>query len=135
MPRLNQHLGLTRFSADEHYKRALDSYQKGQFDDAVDAMTDAIEELPTKSEYFAARGYFYLEDGVRDKAQTDFERALKIYPYEMLAHYGLGLIAYKGKNFDEALEHFTKAYRSDPQRPETQYYLALVCHNRHDNAA
>jgi tetratricopeptide (TPR) repeat protein len=133
MARLTQRLGFSRYEADEEYKLALDAYAKRKFDDAILHMDKAIERLPTKSEYFAARGFFYLEDGVKQKAQADFEKALKIYRYEMLAHYGRGVIAYDDKNWDEALAHFTDAYRADSKRPETLYYLALVYHRKGNN--
>lgn len=123
---LNQRLGFTRYDADEYYRRALEAFRKGDFDSAIDAMTDAIEMLPTKSEYYAARGFFQLEDAAIKEAQADFEKALKLFPYEMLAHYGLGVIAYKAKDWDEALDRFTRAFRADQKRPETLYYLALV---------
>lgn len=128
-------LGVTRFQADEYYQLALAAYGKRNMDDAIDNMTKAIEVLPTRGEYYAARGFFYLEDGVPDKAQADFDKALKIYPFEMLAHYGRGMMAYKDKNWDAALQHFTGAFRADPKRPETLYYLALVYHRKGQNAA
>lgn len=131
---LNQRLGLTRYEADEHYRLALEAYSKRKnLDAAILHMSDAIAMLPTKSEYYAARGYFYFEDGLYDKAQADFQQALKIYRFEMLAHYGRGMIAYKDKNWAEAVAHFTDAYRADPKRPETLYYLALAHHHNHDN--
>jgi tetratricopeptide (TPR) repeat protein len=133
MARLTQRLGFTRFEADEYYKLALDAYAKRRFDEAILNMDEAITRLPTKSEYYAARGFIYLEDGVKNKALADFEQALKIYRYEMLAHYGRGVIAYDDKNWDEALAHFTDAYRANPQRPETLYYLALVYHRKGQN--
>lgn len=126
MPALNQRLGLTRYEADEQYKRALEAYRKANLHDAVDAMNYAIELLPTKAEYYAARGFFQLEDGATAEAETDFAEALRLYPYEMLAHYGQGIIAYKAKKWEQALEQFTVAYRVDPKRGETLYYLALV---------
>lgn len=126
MPALNQRLGLTRYEADEHYKRALDAYRKSNLDEAVEAMSYAINLLPTKAEYYATRGFFQLEDAALTEAEADFDRALEIYPYEMLAHYGRGVVAYKAKDWERALEHFTAAYRVDPKRAETLYYLALV---------
>lgn len=126
MPALNQRLGLTRYEADEHYKRALEAYRKRNFDEAIDAMNYAIDMLPTKSEYFAARGFFQLEDGSPELAKADFDKALKLYPYEMLAHYGRGMIAYHDKAWDEALEHFTHAFHCDMERAETLYYLAMT---------
>lgn len=135
MARLTQRLGFTRYEADEYYKQALDAYVKRRFDDAILTMDKAIERLPTRSEYYAARGFFYLEDGVKDKALADFEKALKLYRYEMLAHYGRGLVAYEDRNWDEALAHFSDAYRANPKRPETLYYLALVYHRKGNNEA
>lgn len=126
MPRIDQHLGFTRFEADQYYKQALEAYKKGDFDTAIDNMKNAIEALPRKAEYYAARGLMYLDDGVTQSALDDFEQALKIFPHEMLAHYGRGIIAFKDKQWDEALQHFTNAYYADQQRPETLYYLALT---------
>jgi beta-barrel assembly-enhancing protease len=133
MARFAQRLGLTRFEADEYYKQALEAYSKKKLNEAILAMEQAMEWLPNNAEYYAARGFFYLEDGVVPKAEEDFEKALQIYPYETIAHYGRGIIAYKSKNWDEALAHFTDAYRSNPERPETLYYLGLVHHHKREN--
>lgn len=135
MARFTQKLGFSRYEADEYYRRALDAYKKGDFDSAVDAITDAINLLPDKSEYYAARGFFQVEDGAHAEALADFDQALRLYPYEMLAHYGRGMIAYKNKDWDAALAHFTMAQRIDPQRPETLYYLALAHYHRGDLAS
>ncbi|MDX2163074.1 MAG: tetratricopeptide repeat protein [bacterium] len=139
MARLEQRLGFTRYDADESYKRALDAYKKGDFDAAIDSMNAAIDALPRHPEYYAARGFLFAEDGEEAKAKADYETALKLYKYEMLAHYGLGMIAYKAAQkgddtalWQTALQHFITAYRIDPHRPETQYYLALVYYNCRD---
>ncbi|MFN8375777.1 MAG: tetratricopeptide repeat protein [Anaerolineae bacterium] len=134
MARFSQRLGLTRYDADENYKLALEAYRKRQLDEAILKMGDAIELLPTRAEYYAARGFFYLEDGEDKKAQENFQQALKLYPLEMLANYGRGIIAYKDKNWDEALAHFKDAFKADSKRPETLYYLAMTYHRKGDNA-
>ncbi len=130
MARITQRLGFTRFEADEFYQQALDSYKKGKPENAILQLTDAIALLPNRAEYYAARGYFYLGEDDKDKAMADFEKALKLNPLEMLAHYGRGMIAYKDSNWDEAQAHFGDAYKADPQRPETLYYLAMVYHRK-----
>jgi tetratricopeptide (TPR) repeat protein len=135
MPRIDQRLGFTRFEADEYYKQALDAYKKGDFDTAVDALTKAIAALPRKAEYYAARGMMYLEDGVTQSALDDFEQALRLFPHEMLAHYGRGVAAYRESDWDAALQHFTAAYYADMQRPETLYYLALTYYHKRDFAS
>ncbi len=135
MPRIDQHLGFTRYAADEYYKQALEAYRKGDFDSAVDDMKNAIAALPTKAEYYAARGMMYLDDGVTQSALEDFDHALKLFPHEMLAHYGRGVVAFKDQDWDEALKHFTAAYYADQQRPETLYYLALTYYRKQDFAS
>jgi tetratricopeptide (TPR) repeat protein len=127
---MNARLGLTRFEADEYYQLALDAYKKGKYDIAINNLNDAISLLPNRAELYATRGFIYLEDGVKDKAQADFQQAIKLFPLEMLAHYGRGMIAYNDKNWDEAIAHFTDAYKSDPKRAETLYYLALAHHRK-----
>lgn len=133
MSKLTQRLGLPRYEADELYRRAMSFYQKDDYDQAVDALNKAIDLLPTRSEYYAARGFVYLQDGVDEKALPDFDEAIRLYPFEMLAHYGRGMIAYRARDWDEALAHFNTAYAAQPDRPEVLYYLALVHHRQRSN--
>jgi len=135
MAKFSQRLGLPRYEADEYYKIALSAFQKGQFDQAIENMNHALDLLGTRSEYLAMRGYIYLQDGIEDKAKADFEAALKQYAFEMLAHYGLGMISYKHKRWEETLAHFEAAAAAVPNRPETLYYLALAHHRLKNNAA
>lgn len=134
MTRLTQRLGLTRYEADEYYKIGIAAYAKRDFGHALINFSHAIEALPTYAEYYAARGLVRLDDGHDAEATEDFEQALKLYPYEMLAHYGLGVVAYREKEWDQALAHFLNAFRSDQKRPETLYYLALVYQHRGEYA-
>lgn len=135
MARLTQRLSFTRYDADEYYRQALDAFQKRRYDNAINALNEAILLLPTRAEYYASRGLIYQEDGVTEKAQADFEKALKLNSNELLAHYGLGMIAYKDNKWDEALTHFHNAYRLDPNRPETLYYLGLLYHRKGNHPA
>jgi tetratricopeptide (TPR) repeat protein len=132
MPSFNQRLGAGRYEADEYYRRALEAYRKSDFDGAVEAMNDALEALPNKSEYYAARGLIHLEDGEPEKARADFEESLRRFRYEMLANYGMGVLDYKEGNWDSALQHFLSAHYADQKRPETLYYLALTYHRKGD---
>ena len=132
MPSFNQRLGAGRYTADEYYRRALEAYRKNDFDGAVEAMNDALEALPNKSEYYAARGLIHLEDGEMEKARADFEQSLRRFKYEMLANYGLGVLEYKANNWDVALQYFLSAHYADQKRPETLYYLALTYQRKGD---
>lgn len=126
MPSITQRLGLSRYEADLKYKEALAAYLKKDLDAAIAKMNEVIKMLPTHSEYWAARGMMYLEDGVNEAAKADFERAVKSFKLEMLGHYGLGMVAYREERYAEALPHLEEALRLDPNRIETLYTLALV---------
>lgn len=133
MARLVARLGVSRYEADEHYRIALDFYQKKNLDQAIIHMNQAIETFPNRSEYYAARGFFQLEDGVNDKASADFDLALSKNPYEVLANYGKGVVAYNAKEYEKALEYFMKSWAAENHRPETLYYLALSHHRLKQN--
>lgn len=131
---LAQRFGLTRFEADEYYAQALDDYEKGKLQEAIDKIGFALTLLPQNSEYHAARGLFFLQDGVRDKAKENFEQALAIHDGEALANYGMGAIAFHEKAWDDAVTYFNKARAVNPTQIEVPYYLALIYHRQQDNA-
>jgi len=135
MARLVARLGITRYEADEYYRIALNHYEKKDLDQAVLELNKAIEMYPRRAEYYAARGYFRLRDGLPNEAEEDFDHALTINPYEIMANFGKGVIAYNHKDYDKALQYFTSAWAADSERAETLYYLALTHHRRRDNIA
>jgi tetratricopeptide (TPR) repeat protein len=133
MARLVERLGLTRYDADQYYKEALLAYKKNNIEEAYAQIKLAIQLLPSHAEYYASQGFFYLEDDVQTKAEEAFDKALSFNPYEMLANYGRGMIAYNDKNWEEAVTYFLDALAAQPTRPETQYYLAMVNHRLRNN--
>jgi tetratricopeptide (TPR) repeat protein len=134
---LNRRLGFTRVEADESYKKALEYYRKNEpdLDNAIDQMNKAIEALPGQPEYHAARGLMHYDDGHFDEARADFEAAIALFEYELLAQYGLGLLALRDGDYDSALAHLKKAYNVNPTRAETLYTLAVVHYHRRDLAS
>lgn len=129
MAQLRAQLGLNRYEADEYYRMALAFYRKHNINDAITYMGYALQLQPKNAEYLATRGFFHLENGVLDRAQSDFDAALARNAYEVLANYGKGVLAYQNKAYDEALTHFMKAWAAEETRPETHYYLALCLYH------
>lgn len=133
---LSRYLGVDRYRADERYRAALSAYGKRDLKTAMAQINASIELLPTHAEYHAALGYFLLEGKDRLAAKQAFERALNLYPYEMLANYGLGMIAYREKDWRRAEARFTDSLAAQPDRAETHFYRAMVSHRlgRNDEA-
>lgn len=134
MARIGARFGVNRIAADERYHVALRSYDKKNMEEAMLNIDAAIELFPNSSEYHATRGFFRLEDGFFDEAEPDFDEALRLHPYEVLANYGKGILAYGREQYPIALTYFTNAWAADPQRPETLYYLAMTNHRMRNNA-
>jgi tetratricopeptide (TPR) repeat protein len=138
MPTFGQRFGVSRFEADEAYRQALEAMGRRAYDQAFDWFNRAIEALPTGSEYHAARGLTHLEEAEYAQAQADFEEALRLFPHEMLAHFGLGVIAFRrDKDYARAATHFLSAYYVQPDRAETLFWLAMTYYQQGDlvNAA
>lgn len=135
MARLTERLGFNRFDADEYFRQALEAYRKGKVTQAQTLVGEAIALLPSHAEYVAARGLMYLEEQAHPEARADFELAARLDKNEMLAHYGLGVIAYREGHYEEALAHLSTAYKLNPRRPETLYFLAIIYHRQNNHAA
>ncbi len=133
MARLPVRFGISRYEADEYYRTALGHYRKHDLSEAILNINYALSLLPNSSEYHATRGFFYLEDGVKDRAEVDFDEALRRNAFEVLANYGKGIMAYERKDWKEALAYFMKAWAAESTRPETFYYIAMTHHRLHEN--
>ena len=138
MPAFGQRFGVSRFEADEAYRQALEPLARHDFDRAHDLLNTAVEMLPSGSEYLAARGLVHLDEAEYPQAEADFGEALRLFPHEMLAHFGLGVIAFRGdKDYARATGHFLSAFYVQPERAETLFWLALAYYYQGDlvNAA
>lgn len=129
----SQRLGLSRYEADLFYSEALDHYQKEDYKAAIDAISQAITLLPLNSEYQATRGLFYMEKGNKKEARANYEAALKLHEGEVLANYGMGVLAFEDKDWDAARAWFAKARAVNPTQVEVPYYIALTYHREQDN--
>jgi tetratricopeptide (TPR) repeat protein len=126
MSKLTARMGFGKYEADEYYRIALDAFRRNKLTDAIQNINYALMLLPANPEYLSVRAFFYLEDGVLDKCEEDVNAALKSNPYEVLANYCKGILHYQRREWEEAKTFFMNAWAADPQRAETQYYLALV---------
>ena len=134
MASLAQRLGVSRYDADERYRAALAAFAARDRQRAVSELRAAIELLPNHAEYHAALGLLLLEDKRKADALDAFDEALRLNPYEALASYGKGMIAYRAKDWRAAESCFFQALAAQPERAEAQYYMAMIKHRLGKNA-
>ncbi len=133
---LARRLGAARVEADEHYEKALSAYEKGKFEDAIEKLEPALERLPNNTEYLAVRGLCYLQQDEPDTAaaRASFKQALDAHPGEVAANYGMGVLCFREKQWQQALGWFNRVRTISPELAEPAYYMALIYHRNKDNA-
>lgn len=132
MSKFTARLGVGRYEADAYYHKALQSYRDRRLREAIQSMDYALALVPDHPEYLAARSFFHLEAGQLQEAERDADAALRANPFEVLANYNKGVLHFQRREWPEAQQSFMKAWAADTNRPETQYYLALVAYRMGD---
>src|ERR1035437_1642559 len=111
------HLGKYNYRK-KQYNKSLEWFAK------VDVYDLSNEEL---SEFYFKRGYSYFEEDSIEKAKKDFFEIKDIdNKYATPATYYFGHISYLEKNYQTALQHFTKLKRNENFGPIVPYYIAQI---------
>jgi tetratricopeptide (TPR) repeat protein len=74
-----------------------------------------------------------MENDQPEDARASFEQALRLHSGELLANYGMGVLAFRAKQWDDARQWFNKARAVNPTQVEIPYYIALTYHRQQDN--
>lgn len=78
---------------------------------------------PTNTEAFVNRGSKYFDQGQRDKAEADFEEALRADPLSARAFFERGEALAKANHPERALAEYREAVWLDPEPRYTEGYL------------
>lgn len=127
-----RNVGLTKSESQAYYERGLLQFAKGNYDDAVIDISEAIHYDQNRAELYAARGFIYTQWAKEKKlpvkledAMLDLGYAVKLSKREWFAHVALGMIDFDNGQWADALRHFNDAKEASPGRPEPWFYRAL----------
>jgi len=81
--------------------------QLKRYDQAASAFSLVLTLQATNNDALFNRAVAYLEGGRLDKARTDYLHLQKTYTNSFLLAYGLGEIAYKQQDTNEAIRNYT----------------------------
>ncbi|HYL09845.1 MAG TPA: tetratricopeptide repeat protein [Candidatus Acidoferrales bacterium] len=99
-------------SMDELSDRAMAAFDKGDYDAAILALTDAIRLNPHWA-LFTLRGTSYFKKGDYERAVKDFDEAVRLNP-DSTRFMLRGAVERKKGDFDRAIQDFTEALRLKP---------------------
>lgn len=109
-------------------------FSKGRLDDALSEVKKSIEMaegLRTEMDrslamYYSNLGTIYATKAMNDDASPQFERALELNPYDVLALFNLGRLNSDKKDYLKAKEYFERLIEVTPEDPIAWYNLAGV---------
>ncbi|WP_375771746.1 zinc-ribbon domain-containing protein [Archangium gephyra] len=95
----------------------------GDYSQAIESMTAAVERAPNRADYHYAFGLLYQDAKQLPEAIKEWQEAVKLAPKMAEAQEALGLAHLERNEFEEALTAFQAALKADPKR--TGMYTAI----------
>jgi len=88
--------------------------------------SQTVKSSPNSLTAHGGLGLAYLERGMLDQAQQQFEIAIRLYPNHAKSYYNLGLVYFQKGDQEKALEYFRRCVSLDPQSDRAHYNLATI---------
>ena len=108
-------------NAEEYVRRGVEAGQRGQYSEAIEDFTKAIELKPDYAEAFSLRGLAYDRQGEHEHAIEDFTKAIELKPDHINAHYNRGFVYDTKGEYDRAVEDYTKVIELKPEFANAYY--------------
>ncbi len=117
-----------RSEARTWFGKGSDSYGIGEYEQAIDYYSRAIEFDPKYSIAYNRRGSSYGSLSQYMKAIRDFNKAIELDPKSSHAYYNRGLSYHKFGQYEKSLKDFNKAIELDPKSSHAYYNRGLSYH-------
>jgi superkiller protein 3 len=109
-------------------------FSKGRLDDALVEVKKSIEMAEgiraemnrSLAMYYSNLGTIYATKSMADEAETEFKRALDVFPHDVLALFNLGRLCGDKKKYMDAKGYYERLVEITPDDPMAWYNLAGV---------
>ncbi|AKJ65696.1 TPR repeat-containing protein [Kiritimatiella glycovorans] len=118
-----------RAAATEAFGRAFRHYAAGDFDEAAQWYTRAVEHDETYEEAFYNLGLTYHKLDRLDAAAAAYRRALELNPASARARYNLALVHYQRGNLREAQREARAVLAQHPDHRSSEHLIRLIREN------
>jgi tetratricopeptide (TPR) repeat protein len=102
------------------------AFQIKEFEEAATAFSVCVALTPRSAGCYYHRGLAFLEMGRLERAQADFDRALRLEPSLPAAVLAQGMVHYRAKHYPEALANFRRARVEGLDHSVVHYHEALI---------
>ena len=112
--------------AADHYNRAVEAISAGRWDQAVDALRQAVSADPQDADAHFQLGYAYRELKRPAEAAEEFQQAIRLRPDDGQAYFQLGWLDNEQGKFAQAIGLLKRAALMLPQDAEIQAELGYA---------
>ncbi len=119
----------------EHLDRGDLLLERGKPAEAIAAWQSALEERPEDTDLLIRIATAQSRLQRLEEAEKGMLRAVELEPRSAKVHQNLGLVYFKQKRFDDALDAFERVLAIQESYPEACYYIGLIHEMRRDDRA
>lgn len=112
--------------AQRHYESALDFFEQGQYDKAMQQIEKAIQQSPNNPDLYSTKGIFLHRMNNIMHAIEAYQSALKVAPDHSFSHYNLGLIYMKQNKTLLAIQEWEAVVRAKPRDADAIFNIAVA---------
>jgi tetratricopeptide (TPR) repeat protein len=112
--------------ATAHYGLGKLLHMELKNDDATEELERSIALEPKQSASYYELGEMALEQERNDEAKTQFEKVLSLAPHHGGALTGMGIVAYRARDYQAAEGFLKDAVMDAPDYPAAHHYYSLV---------
>ena len=109
-----------------HVKTAVKAMRKGNYDDAIAAMTTQIEEEPRVAEHYRFRAELQRLAGNLAAARRDYQRMIDLLPDSAVARNGLAEVELQAGRYPQARAAASQAQELAPDDWTAAYNLGMI---------
>jgi len=117
-------------SAEAHLMMGVAKRAAKDLSGGLEELAKAVALDPALPGVHSLYGRALLETANRDRAQAEFDEALRRDPLDFDAHLYLGVLLKEDAQFDEAMPHFEKALGVRPGDPGVRFQIATILFSR-----
>ncbi len=112
--------------AQRHYESALDYFEQGNYEKALQQIDNAIQKSPKNPDYYSTKGVFLHRMNDIPKAIEAYQKAIEVFPGHTFSHYNLGIIFMKEGKILQAIQQWEEVIRNKPDDVDSIFNIAVA---------
>lgn len=111
--------------AQRHYESALDYFEQGNYEKALQQIDNAIQKSPKNPDYYSTKGVFLHRMNDIPRAVDAYKKAIEVFPGHTFSHYNLGIIFMKEGKILQAIQQWEEVIKNKPDDVDSIFNIAV----------